>query len=103
MEKMTHRSFDKIGRIIEIMMPLLNCDYSQAHKILKTTRTYRAIYEGDGATLYQSAACCVEDIGRELCAINSPYATYFTNERINFALDQVRDYNIKLRERYVAL
>lgn len=100
MEKITNRSFDKIYSIIEIMMPLLNCNYTTAFLILKNTQTYKAILEGDRATLYQSAACCVEDIGRELYCMDNSYATYFSNERINNAIDVAREYNQLLMQKY---
>ena len=70
-----------------MMEVLLDNDTELAYTLLYQTSTYKAIKEGDYATLYQSAACCVEDVGRELSAINSPYAEYFSNENINKALD----------------
>ena len=79
----------KINHIIEIMEIILDNDTELAYTLLYKTSTYGAIREGDYATLYQSAACCVEDIGRELCAIHSPYAEYFSNENINKALDKL--------------
>ena len=102
MEKITKRSLDKIGSIIEIMMQLLNCDYTTAYRIIKDTTTYKAIVEGDRATLYQSAACCVEDIGREWSLKNkdTAYANYFSNRNINIAIDKAREHNQKLLSRY---
>ena len=85
----------KINHIIEIMEIVLENNTELAYRLLYKTHTYKAIKEGDYATLYQSAACCVEDIGRELCVISSPYAEYFSNENINKALDTLMVKNKK--------
>lgn len=85
----------KIKHIIGIMEVLLDNDTEFAYTLLYQTSTYKAIKEGDYATLYQSAACCVEDVGKELSAINSPYASCFSNENINKVLNVLILKNVK--------
>lgn len=97
-EKMNKRALTKIGNIVEIIMVMLNCSYLEAFIIVVRSSTGKAILEGDMATIYQSAACCVEDIGREIS--KSEYAKYFSNECINKAIDSIRYNNEQNRLRY---
>lgn len=88
----------KIGDIVEIIMVMLNCSYLDAFLIVVNSSTGKAILEGDMATMYQSAACCIEDIGREIS--KSEYAKYFSDECISRAIDSIRSNNEQNRLRY---
>jgi hypothetical protein len=87
MDKITKRAANKINSIVEIIMVMMKCNYETAYRIVTNSNTGKAILEGDYATLYQSAPCCVEDIGKELKKVNSKYVSYFTDDKINKAID----------------
>lgn len=89
---------DKIINIIEIIMELLNCSYTKAFNIARKSEVFEALYEGDQATLYQSAPCCVEDIGRELQSKGDKLADYFSENNINNTINKVRQRNIEKKE-----
>lgn len=101
MEKINKRALRKIGDITEIIMVMLNCSYLDAFAIVTNSDTGKAIIEGDMATIYQSAPCCVEDIGREFRQHgNDVYADQFSNEYINQSISIIRNHNIQNRLRY---
>ena len=89
-----NEALNKIGDIVEIIMVMLNCSYLDAFLIVVNSSTGKAILEGDMATMYQSAACCIEDIGREIS--KSKYAKYFSDECISRAIDSIRSKNEKM-------
>lgn len=98
MEKaMTQRVVSKVSSIIEILMKMLNCSYTDAFKIVAESSVFKAFIEGDNATLYQSAPCCIEDIGRELRTKGIPCAMLFSSENITKAILAVREENNKNR------
>jgi hypothetical protein len=103
--KITKRALNKISTIIEILIPMLNCDYVTAYNIVISTNTGKSIIINDFPTMYQSAPCCIEDIGREIS--NNPryngYTQYFTNDNINNSVNKVIKYNRSLVTRYKAL
>lgn len=102
MEKVSIGTLNKLQNIIEIIMVLLNCNYTFAFNLVKDTDLYQALVERDYATMYQSAPCCVEDIGRELLQKGNPYAVYFNNNRINNAISHIRNENAVRKSRFTA-
>lgn len=103
MEKITQRALSKSVDIIEILMEVLGCSYTQAYNIVRSTSMFRAFNEGDRAALYQSAPCCVEDIGRELASTNNSLALFFSQENINKAIDTIRIRNKSMQQRCKAM
>lgn len=91
--KITQRALSKYVDIIEILMEVLGCSYTQAYNIVKDTSTFRVLNEEDGATLYQSAPCCVEDIRKKLALKDAKYKSEFTQESINNTIDRIKERN----------
>lgn len=90
----------KLSCILEIIIEMFNCSFSEAYSLIHNTLTFKAIISGDKATLYQSASCCVEDIGKELRDNQIKAGYLFTKEHINNSIMQVRKNNTTKKQLY---
>lgn len=100
MEKITQRALLKSVNIIEILMEVLNCSYTQAYVIVRKSNIFKSFNEGDKAALYQSAPCCIEDIGKELILRDSSFAKYFSQENINKSINTIRKRNESMQQKF---
>lgn len=85
----------KVAIMIEILMVILNCSYSDAYKIVRKSKTYRYLTSLDYATLHDSPQANLSSIGQELRSCNIDIGNVVTDENIKKAMLHLRDINLK--------
>lgn len=98
MEKMINNVenviLQKVSIIIDIMMNILNCTYSDAYEIVTNSKTYYFLQQSDYSTLHDSPQANLASIGEELRNQNIPLGNYITNDRIKKAMIDMRKANL---------
>ncbi|MBQ3164501.1 MAG: hypothetical protein IJC02_08190 [Lachnospiraceae bacterium] len=101
MEKVMERDsiqdviLEKVSIIIDIMMSILGCSYSEAYEIIVNTKTYHFLQERDYGTLHDSPQANLSSIGEELRQINNDIGNVITDENIKKAMIAMRNANLK--------
>lgn len=86
---------EKISVIIELLMIILDCVYSDAYHIIIQSKTYKYMENLDYATLHDSPQANLSDIGSELRERNHPLGDKITDENIKKAVLYLRSLNKK--------
>ena len=76
----------KIAIIIDIMMNILNCSYSDAYEVIIKSKTFHYLQQKDYSTLYDSPQANLASIGEELRQSNNPLGYKITEDRIKKAM-----------------
>ena len=85
----------KVAIMIEILMVILNCNYSDADKIVRNSATYGYLLHLDYATLYDSPQANLSSIGQELRNHNVNIGSNITDANIKKAMLHLREINMK--------
>lgn len=85
----------KVAIMIEILMIILNCSYSDAYNLVRGSKTYGYLLNLDYATLHDSPQANLSSIGEELrnCNINTGHI--ITDDNIKKAMIHLREINMK--------
>lgn len=77
---------EKLSIMTELLIIILNYDYSEAYDIIVKSQTYKWLKDLDYATMYDSPQANLSSIGEELRASNNPLGTKITDENIKKAM-----------------
>lgn len=85
---------EKIAIIIDIMMIILNCSYSDAYDIITKSKTYAFLRQRDYSTLHDSPQANLSLIGKELRENNIEIGYKITDDNIKLAMLKIREQNL---------
>ena len=85
----------KVSIIIDTMISILGCSYSEAYEIIVNTKTYHFLQERDYGTLHDSPQANLSSIGEELRQKNNDIGNVITDENIKKAMIAMRNANLK--------
>lgn len=85
----------RLSIMIELLMIILDCRYSEAYKIIVKSKTYKYLVEEDFATLYDSPQANLSDIGKELRENHNRLGMKITDQNIIKATTFLREQNKK--------
>lgn len=77
---------EKVAIIIDILMIILNCSYSEAYSIITKSKMYYSLQERDYGTLHDSPQANLSSIGVELRQKNNLLGNRITDENIKKAM-----------------
>lgn len=86
---------EKIAIMIDIMITMFKCSYSDAYAIISKSEVYRLMKEYNYAILHDSPQANLSMIGEELRLNNNPIGKVITNENIKRAMMIMREKNLK--------
>lgn len=86
---------EKLSIMIELLMVILSCSYSDAYVIIVSSKVYSYMENLDYATLHDSPQANLSDIGKELRLSNSSLGNKITDISIKNAVLYLRSLNIK--------
>lgn len=86
---------EKLSIIIEIMMKILDCSYSEAYEIITKSETYYFLQQRDYSTLHDSPQANLSSIGEELRQKNIAIGYKLTDDGIRDAVWAMRQKNLK--------
>lgn len=80
----------RIAIMIDIMITILECSYSEAYSVIIKTKTFNFLQQKDYATLHDSPQANLASIGEELRNANIPIGDKITNSNIKKAMILMR-------------
>lgn len=86
---------EKAAIIIEIMIEILNCSYSDAYNIVVNTKVYQYMNQLDYSTLHDSPQANLSAIGEELRQNNNRLGNLITDDNIKKAMLSMREKNLQ--------
>ena len=86
---------EKISIIIDIMMQITKCSYSDAYSVIITSETFNHLKQKDYSTLNDSPQANLASIGAELRRNNNKLGLLLTDDNIKNAMKEIRDTNLK--------
>lgn len=90
MEKITNETdniiLERLSIIIDLMITILGCSYSDAYNIITKSKTYYYLKQKDYSTLHDSPQANLSSIGIELREQNIPIGQKITDENIKKAM-----------------
>lgn len=89
---------EKIAIMIDIMMVILNCSYSDAYSIIQYSKAYTDLKEYNYAQLHDSPQANLADIGEELRMQSNSIGNLLTYENIILAMKKLREINLKSKQ-----
>ncbi len=97
MEKIAMKEviLEKVAIMIELLITILNCGYSDAFAIITNSETYEYMKNGDYTTLHDSPQANLSEIGLALRKVNNPIGFQITDEKILQAMINLRQQNSK--------
>jgi hypothetical protein len=90
--------WEQVSIMIELMMKILNCSYSDAYKVIKNSETYYYLNRHDFAMLYDSPQANLSSIGQELRDKHDILGNYITDENIIDVVWKTRQMNLMKRK-----
>ena len=86
---------EKIAIMIDIMMIILNCSYSDAYGLIVNSKTYNYLKQMDYSTIHDSPQANLSSIGKELrdAGVDTGYS--ITDNNIKLAMKKMRNDNLK--------
>lgn len=84
---------EKLSIIIDIMMQILNCSYSDAYDVVTKSKTYLFLQQKDYSTLHDSPQANLSSIGKELRDNNIDIGFKLTDNNIRLAMLKMREIN----------
>jgi hypothetical protein len=85
---------EKVSIMIDILMQILNCSYSDAYNIIIKSRTYSFLIQKDYSTMHDSPQANLSSIGEELRIANNHLGKNITDENIKVAMLKLRQHNL---------
>lgn len=85
---------EKIAVMLDILVIILNCSYSDAYDIISSSDVYRLLKENNYPTVYDSPQANLSMIGHELRLKNNPVGNIITDTNIKRAMQIMRRRNI---------
>lgn len=85
---------EKIAVMLDILVTILSCSYSEAYGIINSSDVYRLLKENNYPTVYDSPQANLSMIGRELRLKNNPVGNIITDANIKRAMQIMRRHNI---------
>lgn len=85
---------EKVSIIIDIMMLILNCSYSDAYEVITKSKTYSFLQQKDYCTLHDSPQANLSSIGKELRENNIDIGFRITDDNIKLAMIKMREQNL---------
>ena len=95
--KLNEDSVERLSIMIELLMTIWNCKYSDAYMVIENTRVYNNILSGDYGTTYESPQSNVSRIGDELRHSGNRLGNSVTDDNIRLAVMSIRNKNINNR------
>lgn len=89
--KLDDSLLERIAIIIEIVMVITNCSYSDAYELVTNTRTYKFLTIKDYSTIHDSPQANLSSMGNDLRRINNPIGNKITDENIKQAMRILRE------------
>lgn len=83
----------RLDIIINIMMQITNCSYSDAYEIIINTSVFKQLEELDYSTLYDSPQANLSSIGKELREKDIELGYLITDANIKKAMFNMRSNN----------
>lgn len=85
----------KVAIMVEIVMHILDCSYSDAYYIIVGSDTYHLMQEQVYKTLHDSPQANLSDIGEELRKAGNKLGQMIADTNIKRAMLQMREENIR--------
>lgn len=85
---------EKLAIMLDILVTVLNCSYSDAFEIISSSDVYRLLKENNYPTVYDSPQANISMIGQELRLKNNPVGNIITDANIKRAMQIMRRRNI---------
>ena len=85
---------EKIAVMLDILVTLLSCSYSDAFEIISSSNVYKLLKENNYPTVYDSPQANLSMIGQELRLKNNPVGNIITDANIKRAMQIMRRRNI---------
>lgn len=85
---------EKISIMIEIVMTITGCEYSDAYKMITASKTYSYMKAYDYSVLHDSPQANLSDIGEELRNSNNKLGVIITENNIKKAMLKIREKNL---------
>lgn len=92
-DKIEDMIWEKVSIMIEIIMTITNCSYSDAYSIIQKSKTYGYLKERNYAVLHDSPQANLSSIGEELRARQHNLGTLITDANIILAMKKIREVN----------
>lgn len=85
----------RIAIIINIIIQITHCSYSEAREIIINSETFYRLKQGNYSTLYDSQQANLSSIGEELRRSNNRLGLLITDDNIRKAMLEMREANLK--------
>ena len=85
----------RIAIIINIIIQITHCSYSEAREIIINSETFNRLKQGNYSTLYDSPQANLSSIGEELRRNNNRLGLLITDDNIRKAMLEMRKANLK--------
>lgn len=85
---------EKVAIIIDIMICILGCSYSEAYEIVTKSKTFYYLQQKDYSTLHDSPQANLASIGEELRQNKNALGCKITPENIKKAMLSMREANL---------
>lgn len=82
---------EKIAIMIDIMIEITNCSYSDAYEVIANSETFKHLHRLDYATSYDSPQANLASIGEELRSANNRLGGLITDDSIKEAMSRMRE------------
>lgn len=89
---------EKLSIMIELLMTITNCEYSDAYRVIAASKTYRYLKAYDYSALHDSPQANLCDIGKELRSQNHRLGQVITENNIKKAILKLREINLTHRK-----
>ena len=86
---------EKISIIIDIMMQITKCSYSDAYSVIIKSEMFYHLKHMDYSTLHDSPQANLASIGAELRRNNNKLGLLLTDDNIKKAMKEMRNSNLK--------
>lgn len=86
---------EKMSIIIDIMMQITNCSYSDAYSVIIKSEMYHHLKQMDYSTLHDSPQANLSSIGKELREHNISLGLMLTDDNIKKAMLEMRNRNLQ--------
>ena len=88
-------TLEKVAIMIELIMTITNCRYSDAYKIITKSNVYSRLVSKEYSNVHDSPQANLSSIGVELRANIDHLGDVITDENIIKAFRKLRDINLK--------
>lgn len=88
-------TLEKVAIMIELIMTITNCRYSDAYSIITKSNVYSRLVRKEYSDVHDSPQANLSSIGAELRDKMEPLGNVLTDENIIKAVRKLRDINLK--------